>query len=348
MTILNLQVLLTFLYQNVKSYCNFPYIISLIWISNQFRLFLLGFAAVFTLSACHNNLQISSNTTPSPLLSATDIRVVKHAVGKTNIPIKPQRIITLHDSTILDPVLALGVKPIGAATYAAEQGVLFRGISNDTLMGVQQVGSAFAPSLEKILTLKPDLILGREYQKDIYNVLANIAPTVLVDWGSFPSFKDNFRYIAYVLGEDEKAELVLNQYQARIKEFQLRMGKRLEEIEVCVIGFSGQNIKSLNRDAVFNQVIDDAGLKRVPIQKNQKERFLNLSIEFLSKYDADVLFVINESNAKQLSYFKNLMWSQLKAVKNKRIYEVKSNIWFAGGPLGANKILDDLFKNLVQ
>jgi iron complex transport system substrate-binding protein len=68
--------------------------------------------------------------------------------------------------------------------------------------------------------LKPDLILGREYHKDIYNLLANIAPTVLVDWESFTFFQDNFRYIAQVLGQEKQAEMVLNQYQKRIQEFQ--------------------------------------------------------------------------------------------------------------------------------
>jgi len=303
--------------------------------------------------ACYGNIsqnsssQIDSAYPTSQLPVAT--RVVKHAGGETKIPVKPQRIITLHDSTILDPVLALGVKPIGVATYAPEQGVLFRGISDDQVTGIPQVGSAFQPSLERILMLKPDLILGREYQQDIYNMLANIAPTVLVDWKSFNSFQDNFRYIAQILGEDEQAKLVLNQYQERIQEFQCRMGKRLQEIEVSVIGFSGQNIKSFNsRDAVFNQVLDDLGIKRLPIQKNQKERYLKLSIEYLTEYDADVLFVINESSTKPLSYLKNSIWSRLKAVQNKQIYEVDKGNWFAAGPLGVNKIIDDLFKYLVN
>ncbi|WP_414620434.1 iron-siderophore ABC transporter substrate-binding protein [Calothrix sp. CCY 0018] len=292
-------------------------------------------------------MQTSSNTTTTPL-STTDVRIVKHAAGETKIPNSPQRIITLHDSTILDPALALGVKPIGVATYPPEEGFLFRGISNDKVMNIPQVGTAFEPSLEKIMTLKPDLILGREYQKDIYNLLSNIAPTVLIDWGSFSSFQDNFRYIAQVLDKEEEAKQVLNQYQARIQQFQQSMGKRLEEIEISVIGFTGQNIKSLSRDATFNQIIDDAGLKRISIQNNQKERFLELSIESLNDYDADVLFVINESQDKRLSYLKNPIWSQLKAVKNKQVYEVDEDIWYAGGPLGANKILDDLFKYLVE
>ncbi|BAY86121.1 iron(III) dicitrate-binding periplasmic protein [Calothrix parasitica NIES-267] len=192
------------------------------------------------------------------------------------------------------------------------------------------------------------MILGREYQKDIYNLLTNIAPTVLIDWSSFPSFQDNFRYIAQVLGKEEEAKQVFDQYQARIQQFQQSMGKRLEGIEVSVIGFSEQNIKTFSRDATFNQIIDDAGLKRIAIQKNQKERFLELSIESLNDYDADVLFVINESQDKQLSYLKNPLWSQLKAVKNKQVYQVEPDIWYAGGPLGANKILDDLLKYLVK
>ncbi|BAY68237.1 iron(III) dicitrate-binding periplasmic protein [Trichormus variabilis NIES-23] len=311
---------------------------------------LSGFVSIILLWAC----QYISDDKPRqfdstlPISQPVATRVVKHAGGETKIPIKPQRIITLHDSTILDPVLALGVKPIGIATYAAEQGVLFRGITEDEVKSIQQVGSAFQPSLEKILMLKPDLIIGREYQKNIYNQLSNFAPTVLVDWGSFTSFQDNFRYIAQVLNEEEQGKLVLQQYQKRIRDLQDRMGERLQKIEVSVIGFSGQSIKSLNRDAVFNQVLDDAGIKRISIQKNQQERYLEISIENLNKYDADVLFVINESKEQLYPDLKNPLWHHLRAVKKQQVYVVNQSDWFAGGPLGVNKILDDLFKYLVR
>lgn len=310
----------------------------------------MGFVSIILLWACQHisddkPRQFDSNL---PIYQPVATRVVKHAGGETKIPMKPQRIITLHDSTILDPVLALGVKPIGIATYAAEQGVLFRGITEDEVTSIQQVGSAFQPSLEKILMLKPDLIIGREYQKNIYKQLSKFAPTVLVDWGNFTSFKANFRYIAQVLGEEEQADKVLHNYQERVKNLQYRLGELLEKIEVSVIVFTGQNIKSFNGDAVFNQVIDDVGVKRTSIQRNQKEPYLQLSIEDVKKYDADVLFIINESNDSILSYLKNPLWQHLRAVTNKQVYVVNQGDWFAGGPLGVNKILDDLFKYLVK
>ncbi|MBW4642405.1 MAG: iron-siderophore ABC transporter substrate-binding protein [Goleter apudmare HA4340-LM2] len=300
-------------------------------------------------SACNKQTGDTLNSLDtSPWLSSSSTRIVKHAGGETKIPLKPQRIITLHDSTILDPVLALGIKPIGVATYSPRTQVLFRGITKEQVANIQHIGSISQPSLERILMLKPDLILGRELHKDIYSRLANIAPTVLIDWNSFTSFQDNFHYISQVLGKEEEAKQVLNYYQERIQKLQQRMGKEVQEMEVSVIAISGQNFKSYNNKVVFNQVLDSAGVKRSLIQLHQKEFVLNLSIEFLSKYDADILFVINESNTQLQSYLNNPIWSQLKAVQNKQVYEVETSNWFGLGPLGANKILDDLFKYLVK
>ena len=226
--------------------------------------------------------------------SSTATRVVHHVLGETVIPVTPERIVTLHDSTILDPVLSLGIRPIGAATYAPERDILFRGIPDRMTEEISQVGSAFEPSIEKILSLKPDLIIGREYQENIYPLLSAVAPTVLIDWEGFSSFQENLLYIADIIGRSEKVEQVLTQYQEKVERLKQRLEPKLQTIEVAVIGFTGQTIKSFSYDAAFNHVLDDVGIKRIPIQQSQKKRFLELSLESLSQNDADVIFVINE------------------------------------------------------
>jgi iron complex transport system substrate-binding protein len=50
-----------------------------------------------------------------------------------------------------------------------------------------------------------------------------------------------------------------------------------------------------------------------------------------------------EENSETLSFLKQPIWSQLKAVQNKRVYKVK---WDVGGAIGANRIIDDLYKYL--
>ncbi|WP_348535418.1 iron-siderophore ABC transporter substrate-binding protein [Komarekiella delphini-convector] len=320
---------------------------------HNLKLIFLGIVTIILLLACHNNISqnaIQGNSTlpTSPLPIAT--KVVKHALGKTRISVKPQRIIVLNDVGLLDPVLSLGIKPIGTVTYFPEYDFLFRGVTNDEAAGIEFVGVGNQPNLEKVILLKPDLILMREYQKSIYKELSAIAPTVVIDLPSLNySFKENLRVIAQVLGEPEKAEQVIAKYNERVKQLQMLMGERLKQREVSVINlFTDSIIGTYSNNETYNQVFQDIGIRLIPILANQKEDTLVSSIEALNKYDADILFVMSESKEAAKSFLQNPLLSRLKAAKNNRVYEVQVDRWWTFGFLGVNKLLDDLFKYLIQ
>jgi iron complex transport system substrate-binding protein len=198
--------------------------------------------------------------------------------------------------------------------------------------------------------LKPDLILMREYQKSIYKQLSAIAPTVVVDLpGLNYSFKENLRFIAQVLGESEKAEQVIAQYYERVKKLQNLMGERLKEIEVSVINLFGESLIATYSDhETYNQVFQDIGIRLIPILVNQKEDTLVSSTEVLKKYDADVIFVMNDTYQLTQTFFKNPLLTTLKAAQNNQVYEVQVNRWWTFGFFGVNKLLDDLFKYLAS
>lgn len=314
--------------------------------------FLLIILTIALLIACHS--QIASNAifgnstlSTSPLPVAT--KVVKHALGETRIPVKPQRIIVLNDIALLDPVLSLGIKPIGTVSYFPQYDFLFRGVSNDEASGIEIIGNGNQPNLERVLKLKPDLILMREYQKSMYKQLSAIAPTVMVDLpGLNYSFKENFRFIAQVLGESEKAEQVITQYYERVKKLQNLIGERLKKIEVSVIYiFRDSLISTYSDNETYNQVFQDIGIRLIPILANQKQETVVSSIEVLNQYDADILFVMNDTQKLTQAFLQNPLLTQLKAAQKNQIYEVQVNRWWTYGFLGINKLLDDLFKYLV-
>ncbi|MBC1222480.1 iron-siderophore ABC transporter substrate-binding protein [Nostoc sp. UCD121] len=315
--------------------------------------FLLVIVTIALLIACHSqiapNAILGNSTLPkSPLPVAT--KVVKHPLGETRIPVKPQRIIVLNDIALLDPVLSLGVKPIGTVSYFPQYDFLFRGVSNAEAVGIEIIGNGNQPNLEKVLKLKPDLILMREYQKSMYSQLSAIAPTVMVDLpGLNYSFKKNLRFIAQVLDESEKAEQVIAQYYERVKKLQNLIGERLKELEVSVIYIFGENLISTYSDKeTYNQVFQDIGIRLIPVLANQKQETVVSSIEVLNKYDADILFVMNDTAKLTQAFFQNPLLSQLKSAQKNQIYEVQVNRWWTYGFFGVNKLLDDLFKYLVQ
>lgn len=316
------------------------------------KLFLLAIATIVLLLACHSHiLQNAIQGNNISFISSEQVatKLVKHALGETRIPIKPQRIIVLNDIGLLDPVLSLGIKPIGTVSYFPQYDFLFRGVTNDEAAGIEIIGNGNQPNLEKVLKLKPDLILMREYQKNFYQQLSAIAPTIMVDLpGLNYSFKENLRFIAQVLGESEKAEKVIAKYYERVKKLQNLMGQRLKEIEVSVINIFGEALISTYSDnETYNQVLQDIGIRLIPILANQKEETVVSSIEVLNKYDADILFVMNDTQKLTQTFLQNPLLSKLKAAQNHQVYEVRVDRWWTYGFFGINKLLDDLFKYLV-
>ncbi|WP_228055326.1 iron-siderophore ABC transporter substrate-binding protein [Gloeocapsopsis crepidinum] len=314
--------------------------------SYKFLVLFLATIAVLIVSACHSNTsQLKQNQTNlTATQSSIETQVVSHALGEIQIPVSPQRIVILHDM-ILGAALELGVKPVGIAYYDYG-GKYFRGIPPEWIAGVPVVGGVSQPSIEAILTLKPDLILGLEWQEDLgYKQLSAIAPTVLIKQSRDYHFMP--RYIAQILGKRDRAEELLTEYQEKVRKLRQQLGEKLEKITISVIDVDGQNFYTLASDLLHNQILNEIGLRRPPIQQNQKD-FLMSSIETLPEHDADVLFVRNAwqgSSDKFRSFLKQPIASQLQAVRNNRVYEV----YWQGPPyLVADRIIDDLYKYLVD
>jgi iron complex transport system substrate-binding protein len=283
-------------------------------------------------------------------IANSNCRIFEQGKEKICVPANPQRIIALDDSVILDPLIALGIKPIGCTSYWTEKDISFRGLSEQETMGIELVGSILEPSLEKILRLKPDLILARESFQP-FDLLSKIAPTVIIDRSRHEkSFKDNFLFVANAVNKTKQAEAVLANYTQRVNELRDRLEDVLESIKVSVIGYNYSGSDSFfvcNLDVIYHQVLTDIGIRRMPIVEEQKEYCLTLSIESIDQYDADVLIVVNYSKAPLESYLKHPLWAALNSVKSRRIYEVKPDVWATFGPMGVNRILDDLYKHLV-
>ncbi|MBH8571734.1 ABC transporter substrate-binding protein [Nostocaceae cyanobacterium CENA369] len=327
-------------------------------ISHKYKLlpFVLTIVVILAIAACQNDkLQLEKKQTSSTAgRSPIATKVINHALGQVEIPLKPQRVIVLEENLILDSVVALGVKPVGVV-FCRDCEENFRGIPNQLLTNVPVVGSIGSqPSLEKILSLKPDLILGLTSLKNSYGLLSQIAPTVLIDFPSMYDFKERLRYVAQVLGKSDRAEELLTQYQNRIQKLRQQLGQQLKTRTISVIYLAGAaDIFYTYRPdfLAFGQIISDVGLQL--IQQNQKQPQLTLSIEVLPQSDADTLFIMTEllardfkqANSQPLSFLQKPIWSILKAVRNKEVYRVN---WTVGGPIGANRIIDDLFKYLVN
>ena len=315
-------------------------------------LLLIVFSSILIIS-CH---QPVSQKPDSSIQPSSECRVIQHTFGETCVPLEPQRIIAIDPQSTLDPLIALGIEPIGFASYNGSGEEVLLGVSFDAVEEAENVGDASEPSLEKILLLKPDLILTTDYSNNPqkYNLLSEIAPTVSVpnsshmspkDLANKPYFKENLRYVAKIFGREAKAEEVLSQYQKRIAELRDRLGNQLKQSEIAVIFYGEGYIWTIAKGYYpISHVLDDLELRYKFVPHGE----WYLSIETINEYDADILFIVDVDNNGEDFYFNHPLFGNLEVVKNNRAYVVSQQKWRSGGISGANKTLDDLFKYLPK
>lgn len=312
------------------------------------RFGLLGVLAITLTLSCGRTPEATTGS--DAIAPSAEIRIIDHALGRTAVPESPQRVVSLN---WLDQVLALGIKPVGSThnveAYLQEQ-----------LQGIENIGGSETPNLEKVTLLKPDLILGRqEYHEKLYGRLNQIAPTVLEGFDGGGDWKAILQLYGEAVGKPEAAAQVLQDYDNRITQLREQLGNRLQTLKVSIVRIRPDGIALYLKSSFAGTILEEVGLSR-PAAQDQEESAqgwnqITISKERLQDADGDVIFLwafgdtvqARQSAQAKLAELKaDPLWSQLQAVQQGKVYEVP-DYWIGGGPIAANRVLDDLFKYLV-
>jgi iron complex transport system substrate-binding protein len=221
-----------------------------------------------------------------------DTFAFEHVAGTTQVPLDPQRIVTLQDQNALLPLLELGVRPIASAALDNGDGThTFRRVDGFDVEGIGFVGPYGEPDLELIAAQQPDLIIGGEFDAPIYDQLSQIAPTVLIQIFGRP-LPDALEDFAVVVGEEERhAELVAD-YEAAVADLVADLPRPPDQIELSVIAFSGDGTFYTEIGQALGTVLDDVGFARPEAEAAaiaDPDYSYAESLERLSTRDGDVL-----------------------------------------------------------
>ncbi|NER00262.1 MAG: iron-siderophore ABC transporter substrate-binding protein [Cyanothece sp. SIO2G6] len=301
-------------------------------------------AAIALLASCQQMTTLPSTSSPSSIRTDLDepVRIVEHAMGSASVPIAPQRVVVL-DYAPLDTALALGILPVGRIEVTTSS------IYPQEVEAMEIVGNIAQPNLEAIFQLQPDLILSDKVNSGrLYRQLSMIAPTVLTqDNGRKGAWKENLRLHAEALGQGDRAQQLLADYDQRVAELQNSLPDPDQSTVVSVIAHWSGGIVAYSADSFSGSVLQDLGFTRNPVQGKGQRYGVLLSRENLSEIDGDIIFLLHNSTAQdsvaKSAFINDPIWSQLDAVKRGSVCEVDSVTWAGGRSiLAATQILTDI------
>lgn len=318
------------------------------------RLRAIAVAAALTLplAACGSS---GSSGGEAPTKSAS----VEHAMGSTEVPCTPKKVVTLGQGQT-DSVLALGVTPVGVVEPWTDDWYEYL---PDEVEEAEVVGTELEPDLEKIASLQPDLILGSKLRHEaLYDKLSKIAPTVFSETIGV-AWKENVGLWSEALCMPEEGERIVADYEERAD----ALGKDLAEAgkadtEVSIIRFMPDQVR-IYLTGFPGSVIREVGLKRPEPQRvedwSTSEQLIEISEERIPDMDGDVIFQMvsseqyaqqgNQTVDEQIERWTSTdLWKNLSAVKQDDVFVVDESHWNLGGGIGAaNAMLGDLEDNLL-
>jgi len=278
------------------------------------------------------------------LAAPAQAREITHAMGVTDVPDNPQRIVVLTNEGT-EALLAVGITPVGAVkSFLGDP--WYDHIAPD-MADVTVVGEESAVNLEVLVALEPDLIIGNKMrQEGIYEQLSAIAPTVISerlrgDW------KLNMELYTDAAGKGAEGKAALAAFDARVAALHDALGSALDE-KISIARFMAGQTRIYFKDSFSGLILDEIGFHR-PANQDKPEFAEPITKERIPEFEGDRLFYFTyetgngEGNTQAEDWLADPLWQNLAVVKAGKVHEVSDAIWnTAGGIIAANLMLDDI------
>ena len=207
----------------------------------------------------------------------------------------------------------------------------------------EKVGSFSDPNIEKVLVLKPDIILatGLE-QAQVVGKLKKIGLKVMVsDPKTFRELYDSVLAIGKACGKEKEAVTLINKMKKTISSVSAKVAL-IEPDKRPKVYFEiwHDPIMTAGKGSFVDEMITIAG--GVNITSDAPRPFSQFSPELIVKRDPDVIIlgymVKGEGAAESLS--KRFGWDKIRAVKQNRVYDdIDPNMLFRPGPRLADAVV---------
>lgn len=258
---------------------------------------------------------------------------------ETNAVVYPLKIVDSYKRTVTiekEPKRIITIAPnITEGIYALGKGGSLVGRTDyddypTEVSKVSSVGSMLQPSIEKIVELKPDVVIASAlFSKDVVKKLEALNIKVIVLYGeeNFTGVYDTMSKLGQVVNASEKSQTIITNMKKKVANITNKVANAKKPLVYYVAGFGKSGDFTAGKDTFIGNMIEMAG------GKNAAEDVIGwkYSVEKLVEKNPDVLICSKLYDSKKGIEATN-GYKDLKAVKSGKLLEVDENIIVRQGP----------------
>ncbi len=237
-----------------------------------------------------------------------------------------ERIVSLAPSnTEILFAIGAGNKVVGVTDFCDYPPEAVERIKNGT---IKSVGGFVNISVEKMVSLQPDVVFAYYGQEKIIEELDNLSiPTVVFNPKNIDMIYNDILIAGKVTGFEENARTLVNEMKNRVNEITSKV-KDLQRKRVFFIVW-GNPLMTAGSDTFINQLIELAGGENI---FDDLSGWPSINIESVMERNPDIIILTPYCGITAQDILNN--WSrEINAVKNESVYTIEDlNILIRPGP----------------
>ncbi|MEC2291755.1 MULTISPECIES: iron-hydroxamate ABC transporter substrate-binding protein [Bacillus] len=298
---------------------------------------------IAALTACGNQIESKDSSSKS---KSEETITYKAENGTVKVPKHPKRVVVMADD-YFGYFKTLGLNVVGAPDRVFKN-PYFKGKTD----GVTNIGEG--NSAEKVIQLKPDLIVVWTTQGADIEKLEKIAPTVALKYDSLNS-TERLKDFAKMTGTEDQAEKWLAEWDKKVAAAKSKVQKAVGNKTVSIMQTNGKEIfvfgDQFGRGGSI--VYQDLGLKATKLTKekaiDEGPGYTSISLEKLPDFAGDYIFIGPwESSGDDSAVLNTSIWKNLGAVKNQHVYKIDPVGFYFSDPISLEGQLEFITENLTK
>ncbi|WP_455035796.1 ABC transporter substrate-binding protein [Leptotrichia massiliensis] len=197
---------------------------------------------------------------------------------------------------------------------------------------LESVGTFMKPSLEKIIALKPDLVIMSALTDDNLNngLKSNNIEAKRIQANSIEEIFTNFMEVAKMLGKENEANKIIAEKKAKLEEIKKMSTGNKKGLFVM----SASPLMVFGNDNLPNDIMKLLNIKN--IAENQKGRNPIVTPEFIMKENPDIIITLLPNPSQIVAANPEL--KNVNAIKNSKFIVVNSSQILRGSPRTIDQI----------
>jgi len=301
----------------------------------------LSLLLLFTLllSACGNAADDNKKNNASPEEKKPETITYQSENGEIEVPADPKRVVVL--STFAGHVLALDIPIVGVDSWS-KMNPLFEEKLKDAEVVTDE-------DIEKIMALKPDLIIGLSNTKNV-DKLSKIAPTVTFTYGKV-DYLTQFLEIGKLLNKEKEAKAWMDDFKQRAQQAGEEIRAKIGENATVTVAenFDKQLYVFGNNWARGTEILyQEMKLKMPKAVEEQalKPGYYAVSLEALPQFVGDYL-ILSKNGDNDTSFMETNTFKNIPAVKNGHMFVADAKAFYFNDPITLDYQLDFFKKHFL-